>query len=167
MWFGCITSCTKNSSHRFHLNRWFVHNRSMNLGNLFEGVVHYLLIGGMTSLGRWDRFSMVSALMCMVIHWTRPTMSHELRLSSSHDLTKLLYSFELIFLKKKKRRKKEKVSFCFFKIGVASHEFHGASCIWFWSLGSQESNTSNGLQIRVEWGRYNHLKQDYAKGMLL
>ena len=87
----------------------------MNLGNLFEGVVHYLLIGGMTSIGSWDRFSMVSALMCMVIHWTRPTMSHELRLSSSHDLTKLLYSFELIFLKKKKKKEEGESFFLFFQ----------------------------------------------------
>ena len=28
---------------------------------------------------------------CMVTHWTRPTISHDLRLSSSHDLTKMLY----------------------------------------------------------------------------
>ena len=28
---------------------------------------------------------------CMVTHWTRPTMSHDLRLSNSHDLTKLLH----------------------------------------------------------------------------
>ena len=34
----------------------------MDLGNLVEIVVHYLLIGGMTYLGRQDRFPMVSAL---------------------------------------------------------------------------------------------------------
>ena len=28
---------------------------------------------------------------CMVTHWTRPMVSHDLRLSSSHDLTKLLH----------------------------------------------------------------------------
>ena len=36
---------------------WFV-----DLGNPFETVVHYLLIGGMTYLGHWDVFLMVSAL---------------------------------------------------------------------------------------------------------
>ena len=61
----------------------------MGLGNLLEAVVHYLLIGGMISLGYWDGFPMVCALVCMVIHWTRPMVSHDLRLSSSHDLTKL------------------------------------------------------------------------------
>ena len=34
----------------------------MDLGNPVETIVHYLLIGGMTSLGRWDGFSMVSTL---------------------------------------------------------------------------------------------------------
>ena len=34
---------------------------------------------------------MVSALVCMVTHWTKPTVSYDLRLSSSHDLNKLLY----------------------------------------------------------------------------
>ena len=34
----------------------------MDLGNLIETIVHYLLIGGMTCLGRQDEFPMVSAL---------------------------------------------------------------------------------------------------------
>ena len=34
----------------------------MNLGNLVEIVVHHLLIGGMTYLGRWDEFLIVSVL---------------------------------------------------------------------------------------------------------
>ena len=33
---------------------------------------------------------MVSALMCMIIHWTEPMMSHDVRLSGCHDFTKLL-----------------------------------------------------------------------------
>ena len=28
---------------------------------------------------------MVSALMCIVTHWTRPIMNHDIRLSSCHD----------------------------------------------------------------------------------
>ena len=66
-------------------------NRFMGLGNALEVVVHHLLIGGMIGLGYWYRFSMVSALACMDTHWTRPMVSHDLRLSSSHDLTKLLH----------------------------------------------------------------------------
>ena len=31
------------------------------------------------------------ALVCMVTHWTRPIVSHNLILSSSHDLTKLFH----------------------------------------------------------------------------
>ena len=49
----------------------------MGLGNPLEVVVHHLLIGGMTGLGYWDEFPMVSALVCMVTHWTGPTMSHD------------------------------------------------------------------------------------------
>ena len=35
----------------------------MDLANLVKTVVHHLLIGGMTCVGRQDGFSMVSALM--------------------------------------------------------------------------------------------------------
>ena len=34
----------------------------MDLGNSVETIVHHLLIGGMTRLGHWDEFPMVSAL---------------------------------------------------------------------------------------------------------
>ena len=34
----------------------------MDLGNLVETTMHYLLIGGMACLGRLDGFPMVSAL---------------------------------------------------------------------------------------------------------
>ena len=62
----------------------------MGLGNPLKVAMHYLLIGGMVGLGYWDGFLMVRALVCMVTYRIRPTVSHELRLSSSHDLTKLL-----------------------------------------------------------------------------
>ncbi|KAL6331398.1 hypothetical protein AAG906_011335 [Vitis piasezkii] len=45
----------------------------MGLGNPLEVVVHHLLIGGMAGLSHLDGFPMVSALVCMVTHWTRPT----------------------------------------------------------------------------------------------
>ena len=45
----------------------------------------------MVGFGYRDGFSMVSVLVCMVTHWTGHTISHELRLLSSHDLTKLLH----------------------------------------------------------------------------
>ena len=63
----------------------------MGLGNLLEVVVHHLLIGEMVGLGYRDEFPMVSALVCMVTHWTGPTVSHDLRLSSSHDFTKMFH----------------------------------------------------------------------------
>ena len=63
----------------------------MGLGNPLEVVVHYFLIGVMTCLGYGEGFPMVSALVCMVTHCTRPMVSHDLRLSSSHDFTKLFH----------------------------------------------------------------------------
>ena len=90
IWRRCITNCIKDSSHGFLANRWLVYNLFMGLGNTLEVVVHHLLIGEMIGLGYWDGFPMVSALMCMVTHWVGPMVSPDLRLSSSHDLTKLL-----------------------------------------------------------------------------
>ena len=63
----------------------------MGVGNPLKVVVHLLLIGGMASLGYQDRFPMVIALMCMDTYWTGPMMNNDLRLSSIHDLTKLLH----------------------------------------------------------------------------
>ena len=63
----------------------------MGLGNPLEVVVYHLLSEGMTGLSYWNGFPIVSALMCMVTHWTRPMVSHDLRLSSRHDLTKLFH----------------------------------------------------------------------------
>ena len=44
----------------------------------------------MVGLGYWDEFPMVSALVFMITHQTLPTMSHDTRISSDHDFTKLL-----------------------------------------------------------------------------
>ena len=55
-----------------------VHNWFIVLDNLVEIVVHYLLIGGMTYLGYQNDFPMVSALMCMVTHWTGPMMNRDI-----------------------------------------------------------------------------------------
>ena len=63
----------------------------MGLGNLLDIVVHFLLIGGMVSLGHQDKFPIVGALVCMVTHWTRSMVTHDLRLSNSHDFTKLFH----------------------------------------------------------------------------
>ena len=91
-WLRCIRSCKEYLSHGFLANRWLVHNRFMGLGNPLEVVVPHLLIGGMADHGYRDGFPMMSALVCMVTLWTRPTVSHDLSVSSSHDLTKLLHS---------------------------------------------------------------------------
>ena len=45
----------------------------------------------MTGLDYRDEFPLVSTLVCMVTHWIGPMVSHELRLSSGHVLTKLVH----------------------------------------------------------------------------
>ena len=64
----------------------------MDLGNSFEVVVHHLLIRGMTNLGHWDGVPMVSALVCTVTYWIGLMVSHDIRLSVSHDFIKLIHS---------------------------------------------------------------------------
>ena len=91
MLLRCIRNYIENLSHGFLGNRWLVHNRFMGLSNPLEVVVHHLLIREMAGLGYRDVFPMVSAQVCTVTHWTWPTLIHDLRLSSSHDLTKLLH----------------------------------------------------------------------------
>ena len=90
-WLRCIMSYIKDLSYGFLANRWLIHNRFMGLGNPLEVVVHHLVIGGMVGLGYLGGFPMVRALVYMLTHWTRPMVSHDLRLSSSHNFTKLLH----------------------------------------------------------------------------
>ena len=91
-WLGCIRSCMEDSNNWFLTNRWLVHNQFMGQGNPLEVLMHHLLIRGMTSLGYRDRFPMSCALVCMVTNWTTLiVISHNLKLSSSHEFTKLLY----------------------------------------------------------------------------
>ena len=81
----------KGPSHRFLASKWLVHNQFMGLGNPLEVVVHYLLIGKIVSFSHWNGFSKVSALVYIVTHWTRPMVSHDIKLLSCHDFTKLLH----------------------------------------------------------------------------
>ena len=53
--------------------------------------MYHILIGGMTGFDHQDGVSMVSVLMYMVTHWTRLTVSHDIKLLGSYDFTKLLY----------------------------------------------------------------------------
>ena len=46
-----------------------VHGWFIDLGNPVVPVLQYLPIGRMTCLGNWNKFSMVSVLMYMVIHY--------------------------------------------------------------------------------------------------
>ena len=89
-WLRCIRSCTEYLTHGFLTNRWLLHSQFMGLGNPLKVLVHHLLIG-VVGLGYWDEFLMVSALVCRVAHWIGPMVSYDLRLSSSHDSTKLLH----------------------------------------------------------------------------
>ena len=57
----------------------------MTLDNLVKIVVYYFLIKEMTYLDRWDKFSIVSALVCIVTHWARSTVNQDIRLSDCHD----------------------------------------------------------------------------------
>ena len=57
----------------------------MNLSNPIVVVVYYVLIRGVTCFGRWDKFPIMSVLMCMVTHWIGPTVNHNIRLSNCHD----------------------------------------------------------------------------------
>ena len=66
-WIRCIRSCIEDLSGGFLANRWLVHSQFMGLNNPLEVVMHH-------------RFPMVSALVCMVTHWTGPTVSYDLRL---------------------------------------------------------------------------------------
>ena len=50
----------------------------MDLGNPTKTVVHCLLNGRMTCLGHRDASPMVSALLCIVTHWTRPIVNHDI-----------------------------------------------------------------------------------------
>ena len=64
----CIKSYMESPSHDFLASRWFIHNQFMNLDNLFEVVIHYLLIGKMTSLNYCDEIPIMSVLMYMIIY---------------------------------------------------------------------------------------------------
>ena len=50
----------------------------MDLGNASDVTMHYPLIEGITYLGCLDGFPMVNALICMVTHWIRPMVSHDI-----------------------------------------------------------------------------------------
>ena len=54
------------SSNEFLTSKSIVHNWFINLGNPFEIIVYWLLIGMMTNLGHRGGVPMVSALLCMV-----------------------------------------------------------------------------------------------------
>ena len=63
-----------------------VHSWFVDLGDSSKVVVHYLLIGGMSCLGYGDEFPMVITLVCMVTHWIKPIVNHDI----SYPNTKLL-----------------------------------------------------------------------------
>ena len=83
----------EDSSHEFLVSRWYIQKWFIDLGKYpFEVLVHYLLIREIASLSYWDEIPMVNVLMCMVIHWIEPTVSHDIRLSGSHNFTKLIHN---------------------------------------------------------------------------
>lgn len=58
--FKCIRSYTKNPSHGFLVSWWDVHKGFLNLDNLYNVVVHYLIIEWMIYFGNRDGFPMVT-----------------------------------------------------------------------------------------------------------
>ena len=67
----------EDPSYGFLVHRCFVHNQFMGLDKPLEDVVLYCLIGGITDLSYWDKFLMVSSLVCMVTYETRSMASHD------------------------------------------------------------------------------------------
>ena len=59
---------TKDLSNRLLASKWFVHNWFINFDNLFETIVHYLIIEKMISLGHQNGLPISSILMCMVTY---------------------------------------------------------------------------------------------------
>ena len=62
-----------------------IQTKVRELRNLKFPTMHYLLIGEMICLDHRDQFSMVSALVFMVIDWTKLTVNHDIKLSNCHD----------------------------------------------------------------------------------
>ena len=50
----------------------------MELSNSLETIVYCHLIREMICLGHRDDFLMMSTLVCMVTHWTRPTVNYDI-----------------------------------------------------------------------------------------
>ena len=62
-----------------------IQTKVRELRNLEFPTMHYLLIGEMICLDHRDQFSIVSALVFMVIDWTKLTVNHDIKLSTCHD----------------------------------------------------------------------------------
>ena len=63
----------------------------MDLDNPLEVIVYYLLIRViLDGLGHQDEFSIVSALVYIVTHRIKLTVTHDVRLLSSYEFTNLL-----------------------------------------------------------------------------
>ena len=59
----CIMSCMEDANNGFLA---IIHSWFMDLDNPYKGVVHNLLIEGITCLGHWVEAPIVCALPCMV-----------------------------------------------------------------------------------------------------
>ena len=76
-WFECIRSCTKHPSYRFFTG-WWVSQLVYILKQSIEIIIHYLIIRWITCLGHRNEFPIVSALVCMIIHWIGAMMNHDI-----------------------------------------------------------------------------------------
>ena len=75
---GYIRSCVKYPSRGFFIGWWDVHSWFMDLDNLSKVIVHYHLNWGITCLDYQDKFLIRSALVCMVTHWIKRIMNHDI-----------------------------------------------------------------------------------------
>ena len=90
-WLECIRSYRKIQVFGSFASRWLFHSQFHRFKQSIRNLVYYLLIERMTGLCHQDVFPIMIVLLCMVTYWIEPMMSHDLRLSSNHDFTKLLH----------------------------------------------------------------------------
>ena len=50
----------------------------MDLGDLFEVIINYLLIREKTCLSHRDGVTIVSVLVCIITYWTKLMVSHDI-----------------------------------------------------------------------------------------
>nr|CAN76323.1 hypothetical protein VITISV_037363 [Vitis vinifera] len=161
-------------------------NQFMGLDNPLKAIVHHLFIGEMTSLNYWDGFSMMSALVCMIAHWTEPMWDVESTLQLDSKGASIPMGpddphSELIYLVGMGYKGSIDSRFTVVHKGVLKKSkivMHIPNLIRAWEMekskfflttgirdiGSQESNASSRLQFGVETREIWPIKARLRKG---